>query len=435
MASFSGVAQAAKKGAGGMYTLPETTVTADRIPAPSGAATPAPAPAPPDQAGNQSPDDMALLHQLGTKLKEAVPNIEDILRQAVPETDYPHLYAPLQKQIEDRPTPKAPGFLQSWLGSVNDPQSAKILENKRQEAVGAQEQKSNDLDKLQAEIVAGHTKDLAAKGKWKEALVSMLLQKQLAENSPRGKVEAALAQPGPPSTWETTPGTPAVSPTPERTVPGPAFPQLGEQPGATGGVEQPPTEGAPEVPPSVYKPLVGVLPNLAKQTTATANATAKETDSATKQKNAESLANFRENITSLKKYMAPAQYKKFLADAGLAEAETKNIAAGNGRGGKSPAGSKPSSPYMTIRQRTLPSGEQVSDTTWNHITTGGGVAPALPENLVKQVMNLPGATSTTIKNIASTPGLWDDKGNVNMDVWKETMTKKQLLAKQKGLTK
>jgi hypothetical protein len=135
-----------------------------------------------EKAGTMN-DFYSNIEALGKKMIELNPQIEQIINQVMggsPEQTKEKIaaeYAPLQKTVADRPTSPQPGLFQNLFGS---PERTGQMRN---EAYKEEQAKRADTEGLQQALLEGQTKDLAQRGKWREAMESLFIQKSMGEMS------------------------------------------------------------------------------------------------------------------------------------------------------------------------------------------------------------------------------------------------------------
>jgi len=135
-----------------------------------------------DEHEPMSEDDWyQLLHNLGTAMHKANPDIQKVLGEMSPEIDYAGQAAELRKRIESRQTEKMPGLLQRTFAHAGSPESDRMMTEREDAIKKAEAQKTGDMDKLQENITMSHIADLQRRGKFQEALATMLLQKGIGE--------------------------------------------------------------------------------------------------------------------------------------------------------------------------------------------------------------------------------------------------------------
>ncbi len=146
-----------------------------------------------DQHEPLSEDDWyQLLHNLGSAMQKANPDIQKVLQDMSPQIDYEGQAAKLRQAIEARKTPQAMGWLPAAVASASSPAAAQLVEQRQQAARAGAAQKQTDLESLQEQITGQHIQDLQRRGKFQEALATMLLQKGIGEAQAREKNQMML---------------------------------------------------------------------------------------------------------------------------------------------------------------------------------------------------------------------------------------------------
>jgi hypothetical protein len=170
-------------------TMPATNATPQ-----AAAAAPMAAAAPDNVPKELSEDDWYnLLHNLGSAMQRANPDIEAVLKQMSPDIDYEGQAAALKKKIESRQTPGQMPWWQAAAGSMT-PQGAAIVQHRQDYAKSEEDRKAADLEKLQENLTMQHIGSLQQKGKFHEALATMLLQKGINEASARNRAAEAAGR-------------------------------------------------------------------------------------------------------------------------------------------------------------------------------------------------------------------------------------------------
>lgn len=163
------------------------------------AATGTQAAAAPGTTNDGAPEDLSeedwyqLLHNLGSAMKRANPEIESVLQQMSPNIDYAGQAAELRKKIEARQTTKPlPWYAAGAMGMT--PQGQQMAMHQIEGARAEEGKKAADLEALQENLTMGHINDLQRRGKFQEALATMLLQKGITEAGARKRASEKQAQ-------------------------------------------------------------------------------------------------------------------------------------------------------------------------------------------------------------------------------------------------
>lgn len=178
----------------GTMTAPVAgTPTVNTTATPAAAGTQAGATPAQDQPGDV-PDTLSeddwyqLLHNLGSAMKRANPDIEAALKQMSPDIDYEGQAAELRKKIEARKTTQPLPWYAAASASMT-PGGERAVEQREQQAHSEEQQKQTDLEKLQENVTMQHIGDLQRRGKFQEALATMLLQRGLMEAGARTRAQ------------------------------------------------------------------------------------------------------------------------------------------------------------------------------------------------------------------------------------------------------
>lgn len=137
-----------------------------------------------------------LLHNLGSAMQRANPDIQKAVDEmAGKPIDYEKEFGALRDQIKNRATAKAPSAREQALGNLIQPSGLGAgLSQQASLSRAQQSQKQNELDALQEQITTGHIQDLQKRGKFQEALATLLLQKGLTQAGEREKQQAITAR-------------------------------------------------------------------------------------------------------------------------------------------------------------------------------------------------------------------------------------------------
>lgn len=135
-----------------------------------------------------------LLHNLGGALSKAHPDMEKVLRQMSPDIDYEGQASGLKQKIESRKTEQPSSFAESMFARAGSPDSQKAAALKDQRVRDQEKQKQDDLQQLQEDITNQHIGDLQRRGKFQEALASILLQKGITEAGARTRASERMEE-------------------------------------------------------------------------------------------------------------------------------------------------------------------------------------------------------------------------------------------------
>lgn len=146
-----------------------------------------------DQPTQFSTEDWAqLLHNLGTGMQKANPDIEAALKSMLgPDIDYSKEAEPLRQAIANRPTTPMPGGIATTLAGFASPTAAARIEQQRAQSQSETSQKEQDREKLIEDLTNKHISDLERKGKFQESLATILMTQGLSEARARQRASEA----------------------------------------------------------------------------------------------------------------------------------------------------------------------------------------------------------------------------------------------------